>query len=128
MGSHALPDKSLPGPEPERGVCVREGIACYICEQAVGDGERIVLYHDDRFWQQAFAYHASCWTDADLAAKDYGADALIEGKALILPEGRCAGCGGAIGDGMRAVRVAAGGRRRIKLVYHARCFDETSRS
>ncbi len=127
MGSHAVPE-SGPPTEPERGVCIRDGVQCYICEHPVGDGDQIVLYHDDRFWEQSFAYHASCWSDADLGAKAYGAGTVIEGRALVLPEGRCAGCGEVVGVGVGAVRVAAGGRRRIKLVYHTDCFDNLNRS
>lgn len=123
MGIYPFPQTGLTPPQPDRGVCVREGLACTICDEVIGDGERVVLYRDDRFCREVFGYHDSCWAEADLGAKVFEGNTVIEGRALVMPEVRCAECGGPTGNGVRVVRVAVGGRGKMRLFYHVRCFE-----
>jgi hypothetical protein len=102
---------------------VRAGIACYLCEQRIFDGEVVVLYHDARFWEQWLAYHGSCWDDADLAAKAFGDERVIQARALELPVVSCSVCGEPIEDGQMAVRLPRGGGRRLMKAFHSPCFE-----
>jgi len=121
--------RSLPStpPEGERGVCVRGGISCYLCEQPIYDGEVVVLYHDARFWEQLLSYHGTCWEDADLAAKSFGDEDVIQAPALELPVVDCPVCGEPIEDGQMAVRLPRGGGRRMMKAFHSPCFEAVIR-
>ena len=80
-----IPEPIPTSPETERGLCVRAGASCYLCEQPIHDGDRVVVYHDTRFWEQALVYHAACWQEQN-GCSVYGCasrDAFCDGDELI---------------------------------------------
>lgn len=116
-------------PEFHRGLCVRGGVGCYLCERPLRSGDRLVLFFDSRFWEQAVVYHAACWAEADLDAKGDSPGSVVEAPAIELPETDCATCGMPIEAGELVIGVEQRPRivRRVAglvvLYHHARCYE-----
>jgi hypothetical protein len=110
-------------PAPE--LCVRGGDACYLCGLSIVSGELALVYRDERFWDQAFLYHARCWADADLPAKS-GAGASRPAPAVELPAAPCQGCRAPIESGDLVVREWVREGRGVRI-YHAPCARRDDR-
>lgn len=118
----------------EVGIATRGGETCYLCELPVRAGDPAVFYYDAAFWETGFLYHERCWNEAELAAKQYGDDAVRHGAAIVLPEVTCARCGELVEVGDVVVRVRGGTRGGetegfsvLPRVLHERCDDAGGR-
>ncbi len=112
-------------PGPERELCVRSGVCCYLCGVPVGNGDPVLIYRDARFWDQLFFYHVSCWDEADLPAKSQGA--AVRAPAVELPEVSCLGCHAPIEVGDLVQREFVREGRGVRI-YHARCYANVDHS
>ncbi len=98
---------------------MRNGASCYLCDDPVRDGDRIVLYHDEAFWQQGFFYHAACWDEASLPAKQRPDSATL-GVAAVLLDCDCATCEEPVRVGDEVICIRQAGA--MPRVHHSQCL------
>ncbi len=131
MGGN-IPESTSSSPGVEHGLCICGDEVCYLCEQPINAGEVIVSYDDAAFWDEQLFYHADCWVEADLAAKEFGGDSIHKGTGMLLLEVDCARCARPIEWGAPIVRVPGGHSlgpgvdeqaSALPRILHAACFD-----